>query len=91
MSTVALFLVNRVLDEGTVADVIVMLDADDPKVAWARRHGITLAPHARLTGDTEREIAMNALHSAGFEVIAVTAHTALGDDDRVTIHQWVTA
>lgn len=91
MSTVAVVLVDRTLDDETIADVLVMLDADDAKVVWARRHGITLAPDAMLTGGTEREIAMTALHHAGFEVISVTAQTALGHDDRVTIHQWVTA
>lgn len=89
--TVAIFLTNRTLDDETIADVLVMLDADDPKVAWARRRGITLAPDVRLTGGTEREIAMNALHDAGFEVIAVTAHAHLGDDDRMTINQWMRA
>ena len=88
---VAVVLIDRIFDDGTVADTIVMLDADHPKVAWAWRHGITLAPDAKLTGATERERAMNALHDAGFEVIAVAAHAHLGDDRRVTIHQWVTA
>lgn len=91
MSTVAVVLVDRVLDDGTAADVIVMLEADDSKLLWARKHGITLAPDAMLTGGTEREIAMNALSDAGFEVITVTAHAHLGDDERITIHQWVTA
>lgn len=91
MSLVALFLVNRTLDDGTVTDVVVTLPADHPRVSWARRHGITLAPDARLTGGTQRETAMNTLRTAGFEVIAVTAQTALDDDDRITIHQWVSA
>lgn len=91
MTAVAVVLVGSVLDDRTVADVIVMLDADDPRAAWARRHGITLAPDARLNGGTEREAAMNALRAAGFEVIWVIAQTALGDDDRVTIHQWARA
>jgi phosphomannomutase len=76
MSTVALFLVNSTLDEETIADVLVMLDADDSKVLWARKRGITLASDARLTSGTEREIAMNALRAAGFEVIAVAAQWA---------------
>lgn len=88
--TVAIFLANRRINDDTVADVIALLDTDDAKVVWARRHGITLAPDARLTGGTEREIAMNALRDAGIEVIAVTALTALGDDDRITIQQWAT-
>lgn len=91
MSTIAVYLVDRVLDDGTVTDVLVMLDADHPKAAWARRHGIALALDARLTGDTERERGMNALHDAGFEVIAVIAQSALGDDDRATIRQWATS
>lgn len=91
MSAVAVVLIDRVLDNETVADVVVMLHADAPKVAWARRRGITLAPDARLTGGTDRETAMNALRDSGFEVITVTAQTALGDDDRVAIQQWVRA
>lgn len=89
--TAALFLIDRVLDDGTVADVTVMLRTEHLKVAWARKYGVTLAPDARLTGGTEREAAMSALRSAGFEVIAVNAHDYLGDDDLVTIHQWLSA
>lgn len=89
--TVAVLLLDRVLDDDIVADVLVMLLADHPKVEWAREHGITVAPGARLTGGTEREVVMNALGDADCEVIAVIAHTALGDDDRVTIYQWVYA
>lgn len=91
MAKVAVLLIDRVVDESTRADVVVMLDSADRKVEWARRHGITLAPDARLNGGTEREIMMNALSSAGIECIAMISHAHLGHDNRVTVHQWVSA
>lgn len=89
--TVAIFLTNRRINADTVADVLVMVDDTDPVMAWARRHGITLAPRTRFTGGTNREVVMNAMSDAGFEVIALSAHGHLGDDDRITINQWASA
>lgn len=91
MAKVAVLLIDRVVNDGTRADVVVMLNPADREVEWARRHGITLAPDARLNGGTNREVAMSALSASGFEVIVVTAHEHLGQDDRITIHQWVPA
>lgn len=31
---------------------------------------------------------MNALSEVGIEVVAIVAHTPLGQDNLVTIHQW---
>lgn len=79
---VAVVYLDQVSERGARADMIVLLDPDNPihavVIAEARSLGMTVAPSVTFTGGTERERVLNALTRSGVECIAVHAHLIEG-------------